>query len=184
MVCTGRKLSARHTPKQAIDIYDMNSEDSPPRSIFGIRIKTILVLLLFCIIVLAAINRSEIESLLQSLPIGEQQQTKVADGTDDNADVNHLIVDQEMLAKAMQEVQVEKLTTLESGDSTKPTDRFFYIVELVSGGDLEGVELTIEPDSVTLISEGGTTTTIKRAMVSKIHRFKLPPSSENGQNPK
>ena len=165
-------------------MYNMNSEDSPPRSIFGIRIKTILVLVLFSVIVLAAVNRSEIESLLKSLPIGGQQKNKVAGGMNETADSNHLVVDKEMLDKAMQEVQVEKLAKLESGDSAIPTDRFFYVVELVSGGDLEGIELTIEPDYVTLVSEGGTKTTIERTMVSKIHRFKLPPSSENEQKPK
>ena len=162
---------------------DMYNEDSPPRSIFGVRIKTILVLVLFSVIVLAAVNRSELESLLKSIPIGEHQQN-VADGTNENADGDHLVVDQEMLARAMQEVQVEKLTELESGDSAIPTDRFFYVVELVSGGDLEGTELTIEPDRVTLVSEGGTKTTIERTMVSKIHRFKLPPSSEDEQKSK
>ena len=162
-------------------MYDMNNEDSPPRSIFGIRIKNILVLMLISIIVLAAVNRSEIESLLKSLPVGEQQKSKVADEMNENADSNHLVVDQEMLARAMQEVQVEKLAELESGDSSIPTDRFFYVVELVSGGDLEGIELTIEPDYVILVSDGGTKTTIERTMVSKIHRFKLPPSSENEQ---
>lgn len=165
-------------------MFDMNNEDSPPRSIFGIRIKTILVLVLFSVIVLAAVNRPEIESLLKSLPMGEQQKSKVGDGMNKNADGNHLVVDQEMLARAMQEVQVERLAELESGDSSIPTDRFFYVVELVSGGDLEGIELTIEPDYVTLVSEGGTKTTIERTTVSKIHRFKLPPSSENEQMPK
>ena len=162
----------------------MKNEHSPPRSIFGIRIKTIVVLTLFSSVVLVAVNRSEIESLLKRLPIGEQQRSEVADGMDESTNSNHLVVDQEMLARAMQEVQVEKLTELESGDSTIPTDRFFYVVELVSGGDLEGVELTIEPDYVTLVSEGGTKTTIERTMVSKIHRFKLPPSSETEQTPK
>ena len=64
-----------------------------------------------------------------------------------------------------------------------PTDRFFYVVELISGGDLEGTELTIEPDHVILVSEGGTETTIDRTMVRKIHRFKLPPSSDQEQAP-
>jgi hypothetical protein len=162
----------------------MHSEDSRPRSIFGIRIKTILILVMFSTIVLAAVNRSEIESLLKSLPIDEIQKSEVTDGIKENAENNHLVVDQEMLARAMQEVQVEKLTELESGDSTIPTDRFFYVVELASGGDLEGIELTIEPDYVILVSEGGTKTTIERTMVSKIHRFKLPPSSENEQKSK
>lgn len=165
-------------------MWNMHSEDPRPRSIFGIRIKTILILVMFSTIVLAAVNRSEIESLLKSLPIDEIQKSEVADGIKENAESNHLVVDQEMLSRAMQEVQVEKLTELESGDSTIPTDRFFYVVELASGGDLEGIELTIEPDYVILVSEGGTKTTIERTMVSKIHRFKLPPSSENEQKSK
>jgi hypothetical protein len=167
-----------------IDERDMNSEDSSPRSIFGIRVKTILILVLIGVMVLVAVNRSEIESLLQSVPVGEPQSTEVGDQMVDKGDGNHLVVDQQMLARAMQEVQVEKLTEIDSGDSTIPTDRFFYVVELVSGGDLEGTELTIDPDYVTLVSEGGTKTTIERTMVSKIHRFKLPPSSENEQTPK
>ena len=184
MVFASRQPTARHISKHMLEEFDMNREDSPPRSIFGIRIKTILILVLISLMVLVAVNRSEIESLLQSLPMGAQKKTEVLDGTDDKADGNHLVVDQEMLAKAMQEVQVEKLTELESGDSTMPTDRFFYVVELVSGGDLEGIELTIDPDFLTLVSEGGTKTTIERTMVSRIHRFKLPPSSENGQKAK
>ena len=159
----------------------MYEEESPPLTIFGVRLKTILVLAVISLIVLVAVNRSEIESLLRRVPIGEQQNTEVKGKNDDKSDGNHLVVDQEMLARAMQEVQVKKLSELESGDSLIPTDRFFYVVELVSGGDLEGIELTIDPDYVTLVSEGGTKTTIERTMVSKIHRFKLPPSSKNEQ---
>ena len=159
----------------------MYEEESPPLTIFGVRLKTILVLAVISLIVLVAVNRSEIESLLRRVPIGEQQNTELKGENDDKSDGNHLVVDQEMLARAMQEVQVKKLSELESGDSLIPTDRFFYVVELVSGGDLEGIELTIDPDYVTLVSEGGTKTTIERTMVSKIHRFKLPPSSKNEQ---
>lgn len=162
----------------------MNRKETSPLSIFGIRIKTIVTLLLFIAILLVAVNRKEIESLLTDLKIVPQQETEISQKTDDQSEENHLVVDQEMLSKAMQEVQVQKLTELESGDSTIPTDRFFYVVELVSGGDLEGIELTIEADSVILVSEGGTETTIERTMVSKIHRFKLPPSSRNEQAPK
>ena len=159
----------------------MKKEESAPLSIFGIRIKTIILLLLFLVLLLVVVNRSEIESLVSTAGVVLQQEADVSQETDRQAEDNHIVVDQEMLSKAMQEVQVEKLTKLESQDSSIPTDRFFYVVELVSGGDLEGVDLTIEPDHLTLVSEGGTETTIKRTMVRKIHRFKLPPSSENQQ---
>lgn len=162
----------------------MRNEESPPLSIFGIRIKSIIILILFLGLLLVVVNRSEIESLLSSSGKVLQQKADFSQETSEQADDNHIIVDQEMLSRAMQEVQVEKLTELESQDSTMPTDRFFYVVELTSGGDLEGVDLTIEPDHLTLVSEGGTETTIQRTMVSKIHRFKLPPSSENQQAPK
>ncbi len=165
-------------------MLDMHGEDSPPITIFGIKIKAILMVLLIGAIVLVAVNRSEIESLLQRRPSAERAQTDQAGGTDGEAEERHLVVDQEMLTRAMQEVQVEKLNEIESGDSSVPTDRFFFVVELVSGGDLEGIDLTIEPDSVTLVSEGGTETTIPRTSVRKINRFKLPPALENEQNSK
>ena len=165
-------------------MLDMHGEDSPPITIFGIKVKAILIVVVIGAIVLVAVNRSEIESLLQRLTGADRQQTEKAGGTDGETQEHHLVVDQEMLTRAMQEVQVENLKEIESGDSSIPTDRFFFVVELVSGGDLEGIDLTIEPDSVTLVSEGGTETTIPRTSVRKIHRFKLPPSTVNEQTTK
>ncbi len=162
----------------------MKNEESAPLSIFGIRIKTIIILILFLGLLLVVVNRSEIESLLSSSRKVLQQKADSSQETGEQSGDNHIVVDQEMLSRAMQEVQVEKLTELESQDSTIPTDRFFYVVELVSGGDLEGIDLTIEPDYLTLVSENGTETTIKRTMVSRIQRFKLPPSSATQQAPK
>lgn len=178
-----KHLPARPLINRCFRLY-MDYEESPPLSIFGIRIKTILIVLLFITMVLVAVNRSEIESLLHNLGISELQKTERSEDTGTISEDSHIVVDQEMLSKAMQEVHVEKLTELESQDSTTPTDRFFYVLEIVNGGDLEGIDLTIEPDYVTIVSEGGTKTTIKRTMVRKIHRFKLPPSSETEQVPK
>ncbi len=158
----------------------MKRDDSGPLAIFGIRIKTIVVLAVFGALLLVAVNRSEIESLLRSSVTAPQQPGSSTETAEDRAtEQNHLVVDQEMLTTAMREVQIEKLAELESKDSTVPTDRFFYVVELVSGGDLEGVDLTIEPDQVILISEGGTKTTIDSTSVKKIHKYKLPPSKKD-----
>ena len=157
----------------------MNKNDSGPLAIFGIRIKTIVVLFVFGALLLVAINRSEIMSLLKSPGIVTEQSGSMIDQAEDQATgQNHLVVDQEMLTRAMREVQVEKLAELESKDSAAPTDRFFYVVELASGGDLEGVDLTIEPDQVILISAGGTKTEIDSSLVEKIHRYKLPPAKK------
>lgn len=157
----------------------MKKDESGPWALFGIRVKTIVIFIIFITLLLVAINRSEIKTLLQMTGIGESPTPSATiDSAIDSESENHIVVDQEMLQEAMKNVQVEKLSELESGDQTIPTDRFFYIVELQSGGDLEGIDLTIEADHVTLISDGGTETKIKRTAVKEIKRFKLPPSKE------
>ncbi len=158
----------------------MKRDESGPRAIFGVRIKTIVILLIFSALLLIAVNRKEFETLLQMTGIGKSPQfSSGPDTTDQKNTENHIVVDQQMLDKAMQEVQLEQLTRIESEQAATPTDRFFYIVELNGGSDLEGVELIIEPDYVTIVSDGGTRTTIKRAMIREIKRFKLPPSTAN-----
>lgn len=150
----------------------MPAKSTGPAAIFGIRIKSIFIVLVFLAVLLTVLNWSEISSLLDSagnLAEDSHEQPKNENGPD-------IVVDKAMLSKAIQEVQTEKLEEMETSDGSIPTDRFFYIVELVSGGDLEGVDLTIEPDQVILVSEGGTSTTINRTDVKKIHRHKLPPS--------
>lgn len=157
----------------------MKNSESPSHSIFGIRVKSIVVVLLFLTILLVVVNRSEIESLWQATSLEKVKESVPAIKNTVQPDTPHLEVDQDMLSKAMQEVQVEKLSQIESQNSSIPTDRFFYVVELVSGGDLEGIDLVIEPDQVILVSEGGTKTTLSRSAINKIHRYKLPPSQES-----
>lgn len=157
----------------------MKNSESPSHSIFGVRVKTIVVVLLFFTILLVVVNRSEIESLWQTTTLEKVKESVPSTMDSVQPDAPHIEVDQEMLSKAMQEVQVEKLSQIESQNSSTPTDRFFYVVELVSGGDLEGIDLVIEPDQVILVSEGGTETTIFRSAIKKINRYKLPPSQES-----
>jgi len=147
----------------------MARKDPGPAAIFGIRIKTLVIVLVFLAALLLAMNRSEIVSLFNADTFIRQQEPTPGSAP------REIVVDEKMLSAAMQEVQAQKLAEMEAGDGSIPTDRFFFIVELVSGGDLEGVELTIEPDHVILVSEGGTSTTIKRTDVQEIHRHKLPP---------
>jgi hypothetical protein len=147
---------------------------------FGVRIKTIVILLIFSALLLVAVNRSEIESLLQMTGIDKSIHSPSSPAsTDQQSRKNDIVVDQKMLEEAIQEVQLEQLNRIESEEAATPTDRFFYIVELHGGSDLEGVELIVEPDYVTIVSNGGTQTTIEREMVREIKRFKLPPSPDN-----
>lgn len=158
----------------------MKTDGTGPRTIFGVRVKTIVIFLIFSALLLIAISRSELEALFKMSEIDKSLKTSSgSDSTDQLSPDNDIVVDQKMLDEAMREVQVEKLNRIESGDAAVPTDRFFYIVELHGGSDLEGVELIIEPDYVTIVSGGGTQTTIERALVKDIKRFKLPPTPEN-----
>ena len=157
----------------------MKGDDSGPRALFGIRIKTIIIVTACSALLLIAINRSEIDSLLQMTGLDKTLMPPAGiNPITDSEKSGDIVVDQQMLEEAMQSVQLEKLAELESRDSTIPTNRFFYIVELHSGGDLEGVDLTIEPDLVILVSEGGTETAIARTAIKDIKRFKLPPLEE------
>jgi len=158
----------------------MKQDETGPRTIFGVRIKTIVILLVFSGLLLIAVNRTEIESLLQKTGIDKSLElSSTADSTAPQSQGNDIVVDQKMLEEAMREVQVERLSRIESGSTATVTDRFFYIVELHGGSDLEGIDLVIEPDYVTIVSKGGTETTIERTMVKEIKRFKLPPSQDN-----
>lgn len=153
----------------------MPRNNTGPLTIFGIRLKSIIVAAIFVAVLLAVVNRDEILSLLNDNTLVEPLKP---DHAKQDVQERDIVVDEEMLTRAMREVQTQKLEELETSDGSVPTDRFFYIIELVSGGDLEGVDLTVEPDRVILVSEGGTRTTIKRADVKQIHRHKLPPSKK------
>jgi hypothetical protein len=155
----------------------MHSDQKQPYAVFGVRIKTIVVLVLFGCLLLLAIDFSDIsrhaERFYGDHVTTEQNSSMVLPGED-------IVVDQEELSEAMQQVYLQKLAEIEQAESSEPTDRFFYIIEIVGGSDLEAVDITIEPDQVIMLSAGGTETTINRKLVKKIHRIKLPPS--NGKN--
>ncbi|MCG6930954.1 MAG: hypothetical protein LJE64_10410 [Desulfofustis sp.] len=151
----------------------MPRKNTGPLAIFGIRIKSIAVVTIFLAALLAVVTRDEIGSLFAPRGAVEQMPQKQHERSGDERDI---VVDEAMLSKAIENVKTEKLAEMERGDGSIPTDRFFYIVELVSGGDLEGVDLTIEPEQVIIVSEGGTRTTINRTDVKQIYRHKLPPS--------
>jgi len=148
-----------------------NSEG--PAAIFGLHIRHIFGVIIFLIILLAVVNVSEITRFFKvERLIGQPAPERSVQ----SGEPRDIVVDEEMLSKAMREVQRAKLEEMEEGDGSIPTDRFFYVVELIGGSDLEGVDLTIEADHVILVSEGGTRTTIKRTDVKDIQRYKLAPS--------
>jgi hypothetical protein len=153
----------------------INSDQKQPRAVFGVRIKSIVVLALFGCLLFLVIDFSDISKIAKQFSEDRQTKDQVS-GRPLPAD--DIIVDQEKLSEAMQQVYLQKLAEVEQAESSEPTDRFFYIIEIVGGSDLEAIDITIEPDQVIMLSAGGTETTISRNLVKKIHRIKLPPSAD------
>jgi hypothetical protein len=153
----------------------MNNEHKQPRAVFGVRIKTIVTLALFGCLLFLVIDVSDISRYAERF-YGDYQ------ASDQSSNLplpsEDIIVDQEELSEAMQQVYLQKLAEIEQAKGSEPTDRFFYIIEIIGGSDLEAVDITIEPDQVIMLSAGGTETTVNRSLVKKIHRIKLPPSTD------
>ncbi|MGA7279463.1 MAG: hypothetical protein WBW79_16105 [Desulfocapsaceae bacterium] len=153
----------------------MNNDQKQPLAAFGVRVKTIIVLVLFGCLLFLVIDISDISRLAERFYGDHQAKDQTSSLPMPGEDI---VVDQEALSEAMQQVYLQKLAEIEQAESSEPTDRFFYIIEIVGGSDLEAVDITIEPDQVIMLSAGGTETTINRSLVKKIHRIKLPPSSD------
>ena len=142
---------------------------SPPLTLFGISMKGLITILVFLVTLLAVFNQIDITSMLsETMSLTEKK--------DDNHSGQEadIVATPEMISKAMNEVRAGKKRALEKTDTVSPADRFFYIVELNSGGDIEASEVTIEPQSVTIFSQSGIETVIPRTAIKKIRRYKLP----------
>jgi hypothetical protein len=146
----------------------MNDTHKPPRTILGIPLKALLVVIILLLGLFAVFDRLDVNDIVAPF----RPAVDTADENQRGASKN-IVATPEMIKQATRELQGEKLKNLESTENSLPTDRFFYVVELLNGKDLEAVELTIKPDSVTIISAGGIKTTIARAAVKEIKRFKL-----------
>lgn len=142
---------------------------NPPLTLFGISVKGLIAALVFLVTLLVVFDQIDITSMLSDTI--SLSQKKDANRPGQEADI---VATPEMISKAMNEVRADKKRALEKIETASPTDRFFYIVELSNGGDIEASDVTIEPESVTVFSPSGIETVIPRTTIKKIRRYKLP----------
>ncbi len=149
------------------------TEPAQPITVFSIPVKPVLFLAVIATIVLTDIDYRRITESYEMLPFTRQhgpesEQPSTAVPVD-------IVATPEMIARARQKIESARHDERENAPHPAATDRFYYIVELFSGGDLESVELTIRPDRVILTSASGIKTVIDRRSVKNIQRIKLPP---------
>lgn len=152
----------------------MIEEHRPPISIFGIRLKPLIIVIIFLfslLIVFDPLDFKRFVSDYRPFPPPEKATEKIT--PDQN--INDIVATPEMISKAMKEIQLEKVQQIETKENVLPEDRFFYIIELTTGGTLKAMDVVMEPDEVIILSSSGIRTVIPRNSVKKISRFKLPP---------
>ncbi len=139
---------------------------------FGIPIKPVLFFAVLAGIVLTDIDYHRIIESYETLPFTGQPGT--SSGQSSTTMPQDIVATPEMIARARQKIEAARRGERENAPHPAPSDRFYYIIELFSGGNLEAAELTIRPDRLILTSASGIKTVIDRRSVKKIHRFKLP----------
>jgi hypothetical protein len=149
------------------------TEPAQPVTVFGIPIKPVLFFAVIAGIVLTDIDYHRIIESSGKLTFTEQQGTD--SGQSSTGMPRDIVATPEMIARARQKIEAARRHERENALHPGAADRFYYIVELYSGGDLESAELTIHPDRVFLTSASGIKTVIDRRSVKNIHRIKLPP---------
>ncbi|MCB2214919.1 hypothetical protein [Desulfofustis glycolicus] len=149
------------------------TKPAQPVTVFGIPIKPVLFFAVIAGIVLTDIDYHRIIESSGKLPFTEQQETD--SGQSSTGGPRDIVATPEMIARARQKLEAARRDERENALHPAAADRFYYIVELYSGGDLESTELTIHPDRIVLTSASGIKTVIERRSVKNIHRIKLPP---------
>jgi len=146
---------------------------NPPITIFGVSLRGMIATIIFLLVIFVVIDpfemRSDISEKLSALTNYLQH-----DDQGSNQD-SHIDATPGMVSEAMREIITTKALEHESTTNDLPTDRFFYIVELYNGGDIEASEARIESESVTIISTSGIETVLPRSSVKEVRRYKLPP---------
>jgi hypothetical protein len=147
-------------------------KSTPPLSVAGIPLKPLVFIGIVLLIVLADIRCARIGDIGTRLifdSIDRRTPSTPADLTP-----NDIVATPEMITRAQLGIIAARIAEQENSATADPDDRFFYIVELHSGGDLESFDLTIRPDEIILHSAAGIRTVIPRESVKQIHRIKLP----------
>ena len=143
-----------------------------PLSLFGVSLKKLLAAFAFLSILVVAVKPIDIRSFFsQALTTVGQKKTGQKHYYPEDT---HITATPEMISAAMTELRADRMREYETAESSSPTDRFFYVIELHDGGDLEATAITIEPDLVTIMSQGGIKTVLPRTAIKKVNRYKLP----------
>lgn len=152
----------------------IDENHSPPLSIFGVPIKPLIITIIFLISLLIVFDRFDI-NLFLSKTISKITSENTPSQSETGSADSEIVATPEMIAKATKEVTAKKLEQIETSKSPMAEDRFYYIIDLKSGGDLEAMDVIIKPDSVIISSSNGISTTIPHDSIKDIRRFKLPP---------
>lgn len=141
-------------------------------TIFGVSLRGIIVTIIFLMVIFVVIDPLEMRSDISNKLPGLTNYLEPDDH--DSRKDSHIDATPEMVSEAMRELRNAKALEHESTTNDLPTDRFFYIVELHNGGDIEASEAKIESESVTIISTSGIETVLPRSSVKDVRRYKLP----------
>ncbi len=143
-----------------------------PLSLLGVSLKKLLAAFVFLSILVVAINPYDITSFF-SRALTTVGQKKTGQNHDYLGDT-HITATPEMISAAMKELRADRVREYETGEGSSPPARFFYVIELHDGGDLEATAITIEPDLVTIMSQSGIKTVLPRTAIKKVNRYRLP----------
>ena len=143
-----------------------------PITILGVSLKAIVVISVFLALLTIVFSPIDFHSLSDHYL--KLNQFTGGNEIEDLPRNTHIEATPDMIADAIKELKNEKKQEIEQPSTTANTARYYYIVELQSGGDLEASDVQISPDSVTIISQQGITTVLPRSSVTDVRRFRLP----------
>jgi hypothetical protein len=142
-----------------------------PITLFGIPLKGMITTLFFLLTLFVVFDPLKFKTMFsEKISLVQKEQR----GENQSENDNTIVATPEMISKAMSDIRTNKILDYEQTDNVSPTDRFFYIIELHNGGDIEASDVTIEPELVTIVSQSGIQTVIARSTIKKIRRYKLP----------
>lgn len=145
----------------------MDNNTSPPIAIFGLPLKRLLSLLFFFLVLLLSFDflswRQPLQEQLAKVIPGISKQR--AEGSKD------IVATPETVEAVKKELIKSKAEELESEIINRPEANDTYILELRSGSSLRAQTVTITPETVIFISQGGVQTEIAREAVIRVRRI-------------
>lgn len=140
-------------------------------SLFGIPLKLIITCSIFIAFLTIIVDPGEFTSFFDEHMITGSSQHR---GEDTNQKSKDIVATPDMVSEAINKIKAEKGREVEQSENISPTQRYFYIVELDNGGDIEASDVTIDPNLVTITSTSGIETVIARTAIKDIRRYRLP----------